>query len=705
MNQKKSGGSSNAGGAYYGSSGGSLPLRSMSSLAGETILAFFNWSLVVEYISIIWFYPMGFMGFTGMEAFLVMMFTPILLFGFVRHFLGGKTGVLVRMAALLVALAALYPYDINDPKSVEKHELILWKNPHVTKTVFVGIGLALDWLCQCRAFIANAGSNQRRERVAFSYMMAIVFHALIRLPYLSVNPFMTWKNWIVFGAALVVFAAVVLLRESTEESERRRPVMEDASSPLTTGIGFGGVLFMSQLFLSTYGVIPRWLNLGPYPAGILVIVAMIAGVVISKKTSMLTSRNTLIFMVVVGALYGFCSGTVPTAVGLFGLVLGCILVSYTMALWNVIIEKMSNTQRPVSMFIYAFITYTILLFWAIYVVSYKFVPWYLGSTLLRERHQTMVIAGILAMGAGALNFDSERGPSSPKKDSRHSSIVSYPPREVFYGMFVGLVLLLLFSVNRNLSHPTQAAVAGNHYERIVTPTSVENIPPTEIKSMIWTIHFGYDNYGRNSFPNITDAIRSHGANVIGLLESDLSRIMTSNRDLVEWLASELHMHSDFGPAPSQNTWGCALLSIFPIESSKHVILPSPEGELACLIDAIIRVDGVAVNVIVTHFGNTEDKLDRKLQAEGAAAIVSSNNNMPTVFLSYITEKTGGDNYKTLLAAGLEDTTTLKRYCEYVFYRGLEMTKFERWSCGEISDTEGQLTNFKIKKSASGDATN
>lgn len=40
-----------------------------------------------------------------------------------------------------------------------------------------------------------------------------------------------------------------------------------------------------------------------------------------------------------------------------------------------------------------------------------------------------------------------------------------------------------------------------------------------------------------------------------------------------------------------------------------VILPSPQGELACLIDADLEVNGTLVNVLVTHFGNTEDEID------------------------------------------------------------------------------------------------
>ncbi|GAM18230.1 hypothetical protein SAMD00019534_014050, partial [Acytostelium subglobosum LB1] len=685
-NTKKLSGS----GTYY-TAGGGVTMKGMINFLAEATMAFINFSLLVEYISIIWFYPMGFMGFTGMEAFLVVYFSPLLLgIGVVRRLLSGRVNTFVRLVAQLMALAALYPYHI-DTETVEKHEIDLWRNPHVTKTVFVGAGLALDWLCQSRLFVNNASAT-RRDRVSYAYIVAIAVQTLIRLPYLSVNPFMTWRDWIVAGAALVALSFVVLMFDSSSSGENstevRRPT-QPHSATLVTGISFGGVLFTSQLFLSSHGIVPRWVNLLPYPSGIVIIIALLVGIVLSRKSSIVSSQTYFFTALAMGVLFGFCSGSVPFSVSLVGLAAGSFLVAYTISLWPTIIEKMSNSNRTFLLFVYGFLTYVVLLFWAIIVVSYKFLPWFLGANLFRERHQTMVIAAIITTGLAAVM---KTRTTLPKKEAKSSNSL---PREVVYLIFSMLVLLLLFSVNRSLTHATDASVAGNHYERIINSTHIQNIPPKEIKSMIWTIHFGYDNYGRNSFSNITDAIRGHGANVIGLLESDLSRIMTSNRDLVEWLSSELHMYSDFGPAPSENTWGCALLSVFPIVSSNHVILPSPEGELACLIDAIITVNETPVNVIVTHFGNTEDELDRKLQAAGAAEIVKKND-MPTVFLSYITEKTGGNNYKTLMASGLQDTTAERRYCQYLFYKGLDMGEFKRWGCGEISDTEGQLATFTTK---------
>ncbi|EGC38038.1 hypothetical protein DICPUDRAFT_53556 [Dictyostelium purpureum] len=671
----------------------------LSLLVADTIIAFVNWSFVVEFISVIWFFPMGFMGFTGWEAALVAIYTPILLgIGFINR-LVSRFNLPIRLFAQILGFLAIYPYMIDKSK-IKNDEFGIFSSPHVTKTFFISVAVAIDWLAQCNSF-ANIKTPIRRDRGAYAYAIAIALHAIIRLGYLTVNPFMTWSSWIIFGMILVVVAFVILMRENINLTEERKSnalfqVEQDAenSSAIVTGISFGGVIFANQLLFSTHGVIPRWTNLNPFPYGIIVVFGVIAGILLTKKKELITSRNYFISALVLSTIFGWCSGSVSYFVGIIGLLCGTILGIFVNSLWIVLIEKVSNTEKLGKLFASAMLTYTVLLFWAIYVVSYKFVPWYLGSTLLRERNQTLIIATILSAGI-AFSYKALR---SNRKEKTGRDQPTFPNKDVFNIVFGLIVLLLLVSVNRAITHPTDSSIAGYHYKTDATATAVSNTAPTEIKSMIWTIHFGYDNFGRNSFPNITDAIKEQGVNVIGLLESDLSRVMTSNRDLVEWLASELHMYSDFGPAPSENTWGCALLTVFPIVSSNHVILPSPEGELACLIDAIVLVEEKPVNIIVTHFGNTEDVLDRKLQSEGAAQVVKSKDkNMPVVFLSYITTKINSENYNTIRSSGLEDTTDQRRYCEYIFYKNLQMNKFIRVSAGDVSDTEKQIAFFNLKK--------
>ena len=101
---------------------------------------------------------------------------------------------------------------------------------------------------------------------------------------------------------------------------------------------------------------------------------------------------------------------------------------------------------------------------------------------------------------------------------------------------------------------------------------------------------------------LRDDIAREDLHVVGLLETDIARPFFGNLDLVEYLSEELAMYSDFGPSTADNTWGCALLSRFPIVRVNRIILPSPDGELACLIDASLAIGDQNVTVLISHFG-------------------------------------------------------------------------------------------------------
>jgi hypothetical protein len=173
-----------------------------------------------------------------------------------------------------------------------------------------------------------------------------------------------------------------------------------------------------------------------------------------------------------------------------------------------------------------------------------------------------------------------------------------------------------------------------------------------------------------------------------------------NRDFVEYIAEELHFYSDFGPSTAQNTWGCGLISAFPIERVDRIVLPSPEGELACLIDADLRVSGEIVNVLVTHFGNTEDVLDLELQTNALSALIHKRAHVysPTILIGYLTTEPYTDRFKRIISAGLRDTTdSWDRYCLYGLYRDLQFVSFERIDKGSVSDTEAQVSTFLVNR--------
>ena len=120
---------------------------------------------------------------------------------------------------------------------------------------------------------------------------------------------------------------------------------------------------------------------------------------------------------------------------------------------------------------------------------------------------------------------------------------------------------------------------------------------------------------------------------------------------------------------------------------------SPEGELACFLDAVLDVNGRETHVFVTHFGNTEDYLDRELQSKEMAEIVATTKG-PIIVLGYFVAHRGDYNYNVITSTGLNDTSlSSDRYCHYIFYRDIAFSEFLRFSTGVISDTELQVAHF------------
>jgi len=175
------------------------------------------------------------------------------------------------------------------------------------------------------------------------------------------------------------------------------------------------------------------------------------------------------------------------------------------------------------------------------------------------------------------------------------------------------------------------------------------------------------------------------------------RMFIGNRDVPLQIAEELGWYLDYGPRARDHTWGCALLSKFPITKSKHYLMPSPEGELACAIHATLDVGGDALDVLVAHNGQEETPLDRELQTKLEGEILKNATN-PIVFIGYVVTTPSMPNYNWLVSDGNAkdiDPTDYDRWCEYIVYRNLEKVGYARISHGGITDTEIQVGRFRM----------
>jgi endonuclease/exonuclease/phosphatase family metal-dependent hydrolase len=228
---------------------------------------------------------------------------------------------------------------------------------------------------------------------------------------------------------------------------------------------------------------------------------------------------------------------------------------------------------------------------------------------------------------------------------------------------------------------------------------------------IWALHFGIDSNLQSSEKRIARLIASLDLDVVGLVESDLMRPLTGQRDLGRLIAAELptKYYVDYGPPPRRHTWGCTLISRYEILRSQHFSLPSPDGEIACAILAEIKLaPGVSVQVLMSHNGQEEDVVGREQQSAVLADLIRAHANTPLIFAGYLVAKPHSEDYHRLFKATKNpgskhgpltdiDPDIKDRWCLYIGHnqRFIYPLGFVRVHHGDITDTELQAGSFAV----------
>ncbi|KAJ4479963.1 Frag1/DRAM/Sfk1 family-domain-containing protein [Lentinula aciculospora] len=364
--------------------------------------------------------------------------------------------------------------------------------------------------------------------------------------------------------------------------------------------------------------------------------------------------------------------------GYFG---GLGLAIFMMGSIPPILYNVSSTGAVFRTSFAAMLVYCLLALANVWTVAYAFVP---GGVYLRERTDLVVIAQMCCL-APAFKWPALRHRLST---TALSSTVSSCTRTT----------LALISV---------LGVLATLYRLPATPTQPFRPGHRMLRAGIWTIHFGIDNEGRDSQRRVMNLIKDMELDVVGLLETDLHRTVYGNRDLTRVIIEDMGYNVDIGPGPNSHTWGAVLLSKFPIINSTHHLLPSPHGELAPAIEAVLDVYGTAVTVVVSHNGQEEDPLDRELQSRELARIMSAAYPRPIVFLGYVVTRPHAPRpnpYQILVEDGKVhdvDQEDYDRWCEYILYRGLYRTSYARVSRSTVTDTELQVAQFVLPKHGRG----
>lgn len=644
--------------------GGRFQWSAAFDAAADIYNGFVFWTMLTSLGLLVWYFPLWHMGISGYEVMVMSTVSPFLLtIPFLRN-LTIRNARLVHLSSLVGLLA----WQIHDP---------------AYRLFTVGFAVWQSCMAWSATWYAERHQSARLEAKILAWGAGLILSSLAKFANRTNNP--VWPimhapngGWNKTGFVLAVIAVLRSTRSAkTSGGDYVSPGIRKGS-PILAGLGFGGVVFAMHSLLSDSSTMILWVwdgypVRGPIaaPHGAWTIFAMAAGIVLGSFYPHLFGSWTAFGVGCFGAAF---LTLFSHWAGFYG---GLVLTVYIMGITPTVIAS-AVQHSPALTFGLGFLVYNFMVLFHVWVVAYAFVP---GGPLVREHTDWIMTTMMILIGAGI--FSSLNSTSLLSSRSLKTGPVGRKLRSYYIWV---LAALQLFSVAvAYLRFPTNDYVPYHKDDKLFT-------------AGIWTIHFSLDNDMWSSERRMRDAIKELEVDVMGLLESDLQRIIMGNRDTTQYLTEDLGMYVDYGPGPNKHTWGAALLSKFPIVNSTHHLLPSPVGELAPAIHATLDVYGELVDVFVFHSGQEEDPEDRRLQTEYLSNLMGSSPR-PSVLLSYLVTRPLEGNYNTYVSekSGMRDIdpTDDDRWCEYILYKGLKRTGYARVSRGTITDTEIQLGKFVV----------
>ena len=594
---------------------------------------------------------------------------------------GYEVAIMSTLSPFILCSRSLRPILVKNVRYVHLTTLVgllayQVKTPEL-RLLTVSVAVAAGCLGWTATWIGERGSASHLESRCLAWVIGLMLSSLSKFANYTNNPLWPILNsenggWNKIGLCVAVAAVLRSTRRVTSNRGGVEPSAPVSGSKVPAACGFAGLMFGLHSLLSDSSTMISWVwegfpVRGPIAAhGVLTLLMMGAGVAhylyFREKSLNWTSFGIL-------AMGAFLLTSFGNWLGYLGAI--CLTVELVSMAPPLIA---SAVRHGPATFGIAFLIYNVLVLAHVWVVAYAFVP---GGPVMREHTDWVMEAMVLCVGAGVA--------AAPRTNSRTKSLAK--PRvqasnrfKSYYTYVLGVLELLAIAV-AYLRFPTNNYTPYHPDEKLIT-------------AGIWTVHFSLDNDMWSSERRMRDLIKELEIDVIGLLESDLQRIIMGNRDTTQYIAEDLGMYVDAGPGPNKHTWGAALLSKFPILNSTHHLLPSPVGELAPAIHATLDAYGEHVDVIVFHSGQEEDPEDRRLQSEYLSRLMKESPR-PLILLSYLVVKPGEGNYHTYVGekSGMRDidASDWDRWCEYILYKGLRRSSYARVSRGSITDTELQVS--------------
>lgn len=640
--------------------------RLLLSYVSDIYLSYVFWSIFTALIPTFFYFSVWELGIAGQELALLTTLSPLFLCNAsLRNVLRTKEGLL---ALHILSFSGLLAYALDSPL----HRLFVVSFANAV----IMIRHVLDWT-------GLTGSNVTYQAMLVG--LGLFLSSLSKHFNHSNNPI--WPSiteeaggWNKSGLVLAVGASIEHFLRGPLPKERKKisqSTTAENTRTLAVALAVGSLFFTLVNLLVDSGTLIAWswtgynngVPKGPLPHlhGYLTFIAQALGLLLHSR---LTSS-------IGWFLYGAANAFILHQYrNWFGYIGGLNLAIFLMSIIPITFQRAGSTHNPIMTYSIGMLIYCLFHVAGVFTVAYAFVP---GGEYFRERTDLLLITQILCLLPifrwRHFNYVSVRGdlPRWARSYSRRT-----------------LALMTFLSLFITLCRWPPTPLPSRPGQRI-------------INAGIWTVHFGFNNVGRDSQRGIKTILEDMQLDIVGLLETDLYRPSFGQRDLTRLIVEELGYYVDLGPGPNSHTWGAVLLSKFPIINSTHHLLPSPYGELAPAIEAVLDVYGTEVVAVVSHNGQEETVLDRELQSKELARIMSAAYPKPVIFLGYVVTKPHAKRpapYEYMVEDGRVhdiDKDDMDRWCEYIFYRGLYRTAYARVSRGIITDTEMQIGQFVLPK--------
>ncbi|KAI5292368.1 hypothetical protein KEM52_006412 [Ascosphaera acerosa] len=649
----------------------STPLSETLDALANIYNGFAFWSMLTSLGLCIWYFPLWHMGLSGYEAFVMAPASPFLfIIPGVLPFVCNNQ----RFFHLLSVLLGLGAYLVPDP---------------ARRLTTVAAGVAVSCLAWVATLYNERSQPAKLESRVLGLGAGLLMSSIAKYAYRTNNPIwpiMHEENGGLnrLGLALAVLAVWRATRRTPRTGEFSATGKSNKKgSALFAAFGVGGLFFGLHSLLSDSSTMIQWVWEGfpvrgpiAVPHGALTLLAMGLGLLAGVKYPRCAGSYPSLLLAACGAYL------VTMHKHWLGFAGALTLAVYLMAVAPVLLSS-AIKHNPAFTFGLGFLVYNLMVLAHVWLVAYAFVP---GGPLLREHTDYVMTAMVVQLAAGVVSARTTNARPvikiNAKKEKEGASSATKARPFYVYALAALEVLALVITY---LRFPRNDYVPYHAEDKVLT-------------AGIWTVHFSLDNDMWSSEVRMRDALRDLELDVFGLLETDTQRIIMGNRDTSQYLAEELGMYVDPGPGPNKHTWGCVLLSKFPIVNSTHHLLPSPVGELAPAIHATLDVYGELVDVVVFHSGQEEDVEDRRLQTEYLSHVMAGSPR-PLILLSYLVTKPHQGNYNTHVSEYTRmndiDPSDWDRWCQYILYRGIRRVGYARVSRGTITDTEIQVGKFVV----------